>query len=241
MKNGGRILPMPLKYILFDFDGTIADTNEIVTKCLQMAAVHGRGREFSTCEMDMLFGKPLHIQMEHVNPDRTEELVAFYRRNYMDYRDSMTHLFPGIYEMLQKLKDLGYRMGVVTNKNAPGIDHGFNLLDIRRFFDVAITSDDVINRKPHPEPVFKAFSMMRGEPAFAFTDIEKSMSDYENEIAEAVLIGDSSHDIECGKRAGCRTILVEWTSISIDTILHLEPDFVAKTPDDICEYIRSHR
>jgi pyrophosphatase PpaX len=221
---------MALKYILFDFDGTIADTNEIIMVCLQTTAEHAMGRRLTDDELDGLLGRPLLDQTAYMDESRAEELVDFYRSKYKERRDEMTALFPGMYDLLSRLKSMGYKLAVVSNKNIAGIEHGLEFLHIGKFFDTFVASEHVENKKPHPEPVITALENLNGG---------KGASDIDLCLQETVMIGDSIHDIECGRNAGCMTILVSWTIIDMRVFSDAIPTFIADSPEAIMEFVSS--
>lgn len=212
-----------IKYALFDFDGTLIDSNEIVITCLHKAAEKYRGFAFSAEELEDILGKPLEVQMGHLTdqPQMRAELVTYYRTIYRERRDEMTREFEGIMEMLESLKLKGIKMGIVSNKGRSGIAHGIEKFGLSPYILSAVSSDDVVNRKPDPEGIFKALEALGGTPE------------------ETVFVGDSGHDLECGINAGCSTILVGWTVLDIERLKTLGPSFIAETPKDIVRYIES--
>ena len=102
-----------------------------------------------------------------------------YREEHLD------HLLPHVKETLTELRDRGYRIGVVTTRQRATAP--FALQDNKITYDVLVTSDDVVNRKPDPESVFKACRTLKLEPK------------------HCIFVGDDTVDIKAGKKAGCTT------------------------------------
>lgn len=213
---------MSIQVALFDFDGTLVDTNDAVISILHETAIHYRGYGFTDEELEAIIGKPLIEQMSLLSEENAEELMAYYRAAYRLVRDEKTKAYPGVKEMLISLKAAGIKIGIVSNKGRNGIDHGLALLGLSALIDVSVSKDDVTLSKPHPEGIYKALALVNHS-------MEKPW--------EVVFVGDSGHDIETGKRAGVQTILVDWTLLDKDNLLRLEPDFLAQSPEAICRHI----
>lgn len=161
-------------------------------------------------------------QMAFLSETEYASLVDYYRAAYRQVRDEKTKAYPGIEAMLSELKKAGIKLGIVSNKGRNGIDHGLKLLSLSQWIDVSISKDDVLNAKPDPEGIYKALDIL-GHPI--------------SSCNEVVFIGDSGHDIETGKHAGTKTILVGWTLLNLKKLMLLEPDYIAKTPEAISDFL----
>ncbi len=210
-----------ITHILFDFDGTLMDTNELIVESLRESARRFRGSDIGDEELQRILGKPLMVQMKELDEEHAEEMDAFYRTYYRARRDTYTKEFDGIREMLDSLLEMGMKMGIVSNKGTPGIEHGLTAFDMHKYFGSTVSADDVIKRKPDPEGIFKALEELDGKPE------------------QTLFIGDSGHDIESGNRAGARTILVGWTILDRKRLMDNAPDHVVETPGEIVEIVKS--
>lgn len=210
-----------ITHILFDFDGTLMDTNDLILTALRETSKKFRGRDIEDEEMSSILGKPLIVQMQELDPVQYAEMDTYYRSYYRERRDEYTKEFDGIREMLDKFLDMGIKMGIVSNKGTSGIQHGLTQFDMHKYFGTSVSADDVVQGKPDPEGIFIALKALDGKP--------------ENTL----FIGDSSHDIESGKRAGTRTILVGWTILDRERLMASCPDHVVETPADIIEIVES--
>jgi pyrophosphatase PpaX len=135
----------------------------------------------------------------------------------------MIRKYCGIEEMLSGLKKLGIGTAIVSSKGRNGIERGLNAFKLRSYIDIIVSAYDVSNHKPHPEPALKALELLGGNPG------------------EALFAGDSPYDIECGKNAGVKTVLVGWSVFPKDTLLLLSPDYIIKTPAGLVDIFRTER
>lgn len=211
------------KYILFDFDGTLIDTNEIIVNTLNETALKFTGSVLSEEKLQSILGKPLAVQMKEIKEEQWEELDAFYRYYYRLHRDAFTKIFRGTKDMLDGLKSLGCVLGIVSNKGQSGIQHGLEMFDLNSYFDVVVSSEDVVYKKPHVECIEKALAVLEGT------------------LSETMIVGDSIHDIECGKNAGIKTVLVDWSIADKNKILELKPDYVIESPENLIDIIDHKR
>lgn len=210
-----------ITHILFDFDGTLMDTNDLIVEALRKSALKFRGRDIDKEELDKVLGKPLAVQMRELDPEHAEEMDAYYRQYYRARRDEYTKEFDGIREMLDTFLDMGLKMGIVSNKGTSGIQHGLTSFDMHKYFGSTISADDVIKRKPDPEGIYMALEELGGKPG------------------NTLFVGDSAHDIESGKSAGARTILVGWTILDRKRLMESGPDHLVETPAEIVDIVKS--
>lgn len=206
-----------IKGVLFDLDGTLLDTNEVVIGCIQDIASEYRGYGLSPSELDAILGMPLDIQMAAIAVDQgdVERLVESYRTLYRSRRDALTRIFDGVHELLDSLQGDGIRMGVVSNKGRSGIDHGLAMFGLKGHIDVSVSSEDVTHRKPHPE------------------GIEKALSALGLSAEEVLFVGDSGHDIEAAHAAGCLSVLVGWTVIDRERLMESNPTYIIESPGEL--------
>lgn len=183
-----------VKAVLFDLDGTILDTNELIIQsflhALQGAVPEGFGREQIIPHM----GRTLVDQLRTFSG--REEIETFHTayRAYNDrMHDEMVTLFPGVAEVAGRLREHGIRLGVVTTKARRSTERALRLFGLYDQMDAIITLDDVEHPKPHPEPVLKALAAIGAEPA------------------HACMVGDSAVDMESALRAGAVPVGVAWS------------------------------
>jgi len=177
------------KYILFDFDGTIADTNELILLALNKTAERYMGRKLSWDEINSILGKYLEDQMKQLCPEKYKDMVMFYKEFYSAHKEDMTREFPGIREMLRDIKSEGCKTAVVSAKGRNGIEHGLDKLGISEYIDVIISAYDIQNNKPHPEPVYKALNLLECAGSKVFNKHKNAVLD----INTSSLFCENSH------------------------------------------------
>lgn len=207
------------KYIVFDFDGTLIDSNYLIDKTLKETSKQVLKKTIEQSTIDEVWGKVLHEQMKTLDKERVDELSTFYANYYEEHRDEHTKIFHGIHDMLDDLKALGIQMSIVTNKGRGGLEHGLDMFDLNGYFDVCLAKTDVEYKKPHPEGLLKV------------------MAYYGAKAEEVLFVGDSIHDIECGKNAGVDTALVKWTVIDLEGLLKEKPTYLIEAPNDLIQII----
>ncbi|MDN4608602.1 pyrophosphatase PpaX [Sporosarcina highlanderae] len=203
--------------LLFDFDGTLLDTNELIIQTFQTVLDAHYPGKYERVDIIPFLGPTLRETMEAVDPLKYAELMKEYREwNYANH-DLLATEFDGVTETLRQLKNNGMKMAIVSTKRNDMIRKGLELISIQNLFDTVIGLDDVQNAKPHPEPLLLAMERLNSTPE------------------ETLMIGDNSHDIEGGKNAGVRTAGVAWSIKGEKFIRELEPDFVLQHISDLLE------
>ena len=204
--------------ILFDFDGTVMNTNDVIIASWQHTFRTIDGKERDVSEITRTFGEPLALTMEKMFPHvPVEESLRIYRSYHYDYFNDLISLFPGMEELLQKTKEAGYKTGLVTSRMKKTTDQGLAKFGLAKYFDAIVTCDDTDAHKPDPEPVLITLDKLGSEP-------EKS-----------VMLGDTMYDIMCARNAGVTAILVGWAvAPTPEEIRGMDgPDYILKRPEDL--------
>lgn len=210
---------MVFKYILFDLDGTLIDTNQLIIDSFKHTYKLHINRDIEEKEILQYFGEPLITTLRRYSPDNAEELYNTYINYNESIHDHSVSLCCNIQEALERLKEMGCIMAVVTSKRSKMAFRGLELFDILKYFSVVITVDDTTQHKPHPEPVLKA--------------LEKLGATAE----EAVMIGDSVFDIQCAHNAGVKAIKVSWGA-ALEHQDQEEPDYLVNNAMEIVDIVR---
>lgn len=203
--------------LLFDFDGTLLDTNELIIQTfLAVLGEHYPGRFDRQDALDFI-GPSLKQTFTAIDPERVEELTSQYRAFNRTMHDELVEEYDGVAETLRLLKAQGMKMAIVSTKRSDTIRHGLKLMGVSDVFDVLVGLDHVTNPKPDPEPLHLALEQLGASHD------------------EALMIGDNSHDIEGGKNAGVRTAGVAWSAKGEEFLAGFNPDFMLQHISDLLE------
>jgi pyrophosphatase PpaX len=141
---------------------------------------------------------------------------AYLKYNMMRMSEGAVPLFPGVREGLEKIKGMGYRQGIVTAKRRNSAMITIDLLDIAKYFDIMLFSEDTPRSKPHGDPLIEAAKRL------GVTD-----------MSTVLYVGDARSDLLCARDCGASFALVDWTMMPKDELMSLDPDHVISSLDDI--------
>ena len=201
--------------ILFDLDGTLIDTNELIITTYLHTLEKYYPSKYQREDVLPFLGPTLHEAFGSIDPDLVEEMILEYRAFNIANHDELVTEFAGVFETVQSLKDKGYKLGIVTTKRHDVTLKGLRLMDLERFFEVVVTYDHVSKTKPDPEPIFKALEQLDSSPE------------------ETMMVGDNYHDILAGKNAGTVTAGCAWSIKGREYIAKYEPDYILENMADL--------
>ena len=205
--------------VLFDFDGTIMDTTDLIIKSWQNTFRKLAGIEVNEDVILPTLGEPLELTLERFFPDvPLQKCLDTYRGWHHDNFVDLIKMFPGMMELLEELKARGYRMGLVTSRLKYTTMLGVEKYDLGRFFDYILTADDTDKHKPDPAPILITLEKMGADPS------------------EAIMIGDTLLDLGCARNAGVPSVLVDWT-IAVPEDKKIEADYVIKNASELLEIL----
>ena len=207
LPSGGEV---PVEGVLFDNDGTLVDTRELLLQSFRYATRTVLGTELPDEVYLESVGTPLADQMRGFarTPEEADELLRVYRAYNHRIHDQMIKPFPGMVDALEELSRAGVKMGVVTSKLHALAWHGLEVTGLAKYFDFLIGPDDCPEHKPAPGPVLEGCRRMGFNPA------------------SCVYVGDSVFDMRAGNAAGTTTVAVLWGMANRETLEVERPDIV---------------
>ncbi|WP_130861348.1 HAD-IA family hydrolase [Bacilliculturomica massiliensis] len=210
-----------IKAVLFDYDGTLMDTNNIIIESWQHTFRTVKGVEKPEAELYCTFGEILHDTMERFFPDEdVEKCVDIYRSYQVDCYEKLIELFPGMQETVRQLKKRGVKTAIVTSRLLRTTMQGVDKYGLADCFDTIVTCDDTEKHKPDPDPALLAIRRLGIQPE------------------EALMVGDTVYDIVCGNRAGAKTALVSWSAACGEARAlcgEEKPDFIIDRAEELLE------
>jgi pyrophosphatase PpaX len=209
-----------IKAVLFDLDGTLIDTNNLIIQSFKHTFKKHLNREVPENEIVMHFGEPLLDTFARYDRDNADILIQTYRAHNETVHDELTTEIVGAKETLRELKALGIKIGIVTSKRRALAERGLKLFNLHELMEVIISPEDTTKHKPHAEPILKACEKLGILPE------------------EALMVGDSHFDILSGKNAGAKSCLVKYTVLPVEEIMAHNPEYAIDKIDDVLEIIR---
>jgi len=193
--------------IVFDWDGTLMDSEGRIVACLQQAA-RDLGHEVPPPERAReVIGLGLHQAVARLFPEADEaevqRLSDAYRRHFLGDELAHSELFPGARELLEELAEAGYLLAVATGKSRRGLEKEFELTGLGELFHVTRCADETFS-KPHPQMLLEILDFTGREPEAALVvgDTEFDMQMAANAGVSAVGVGHGVHPPERLQAAG---------------------------------------
>jgi len=182
---------------LFDADGTILDTTELIVHCFKATTQRFKKTLVSDEDIKRYIGLPFVTQCEkYFGKMRAEEIyeIREFHREYQlsVFKDYMS-LFQGTKKLFQYLKETHRKVGIVTSRSRPTLDIYLDYFKLTPYIDVIVTPEDVEKPKPDSESCFLALNRLNGDPS------------------AALFVGDAVFDESCASGAKVDFALVGWT------------------------------
>jgi phosphoglycolate phosphatase len=199
---------MKFKLIVFDWDGTLMDSEARIVACIR-AAASDLGLPVPTKEASSeIIGLGLKEALSALfgNSDELfmQRMIGAYRRHFLDSSATPSKLFPGAAEVVWELERQGYLLAVATGKGRQGLDHVLAETGLGGAFHVTRCSDEAFS-KPHPEMLLQIIAFLGVEPH------------------ETLMIGDTEYDMEMAVNAGTQRLAVSYGVHASQRLLRHQP------------------
>ncbi|AIL32144.1 HAD-IA family hydrolase [Basilea psittacipulmonis] len=208
---------------IFDWDGTLMDSTYQITSALQKAFRDVGLEAPDTDKARWVIGMSLHQALYHIAPDLDPEIIPKIIEHYkihFFHPDNELHLFSGVKEMLWDLKNQGALLAVATGKGRPGLNQVLTEQNLLELFDTTKTADETA---PKPDPLM----------------LEEILLELNTPLEQAIMIGDTSHDIHMAKAIKMKNVAVSYGAHDLHDIQSSDPDTIVDSVPALHQYLTS--
>lgn len=204
--------PLPIDLLIFDLDGTLAETRQDLTNAVNYAMKQLDRPQLDLATVTSYVGngvnKLLERALQEFTPEEFEKARESFHEFYSAHLLDTTQLYPGVREVLEHYSYK--KMAVLSNKSHPYTETIVEKLGIKSYFQVVIGSQPGMERKPSPQSIVGILQQLAVAPG------------------RAVIIGDTASDIDAGKAAGIHTCAVSFGFRSAEELRFHQPDFLIR-------------
>ena len=198
-----------MKYIIFDFDGTIGDSQSLIVKTLQdtmrVRKLEVKSEEACAKTIGLRLDEAF-VSLFGMSAEEGLACAATYREIFLDNKKTMiVQPFPHVIETLRALHRQGYILGMASSRNHCSLDGYVHQMQLEDIFSSIVAGDDVEHVKPAPDMVFKALGEMKG-----MNNPGTSAEDIKDVLAETLVVGDMNFDVDMAHHAGCKACAVTY-------------------------------
>lgn len=211
-----------LRCVIFDIDGTLTQTNDLIFATFNHIAARFVGRTYAPPEITAMFGPPEQVAIERlVGKENVNEAMEMFYNFYRSRHHEMARTYDGIGELLAWLKSHGILLAVFTGKGRPSTMITLEMFGLLEYFTMIVTGDDVTDHKPSGEGIRKVIRAFDLEPD------------------HVLMVGDAVADIRAAREAGVPIASVVWDSYSKEKVLAMDVDFTFHTVQELFDWLRS--
>lgn len=212
--------------LIFDWDGTLADSEAIIVAALQKAITETGLQPRNAEAIRQIIGLGLHEALKQLYPaaaDRVlQQLGDAYRQAYLMATTQPVPLFDGIRELLETLEGHGYLLAVATGKSRQGLDRALRDSDLHRYFAASRCADETLS-KPDPLMLFELLEEL---------DVSAN---------SALMIGDSEYDMDMAQQAGIAALGVNSGVHDRERLLQCQALHCLETLNELPSWLAGYR
>ena len=198
-----------LKCIVFDMDGTLTQTNQLIYDSFNYIAQKYAGEKYTIPEINAMFGPPEEeALLSIVRPEQIDNVMKDYLSFYRAQHNQLARLYPGIDKILSYIKECDKILALFTGKGTYTANITLQEFKIEKYFDYVVTGNDVVQRKPSSE------------------GLRKIMQHFALSPDEVLMVGDAVSDVNAAREAGVKIAAVVWDSYAKEEVLQMNADFV---------------
>ena len=212
---------------LFDLDGTLIDSGQDIVQSVRHSLTQVFAGRALPADDDILIlvGLPLESIVRQLgysaDMESTRRFVDVYRAYYAEHYNDNTKVYPGIGELLEKLRSAGVKLALVTTKHQSQAEFTLAGSGLACYFDYVHGWLEGRKHKPDPEPVLASLNRLDAQPG------------------STIMVGDSELDIQSARAAGVDTCAVTYGFRPAWFLRSFHPDFLVARPADVAPVIIS--
>ncbi|HNA31061.1 MAG TPA: HAD-IA family hydrolase [Thiobacillaceae bacterium] len=210
--------------LIFDWDGTLMDSAGVIAACIQAASRDMGLPVPSREEASHIIGLGLRQALETLFPnlpeDQHQPLADHYRRHYLG-QDAEIPLFDGARELIDEMRARGHLLAVATGKARRGLDRAFAHTGLAPLFHASRTADETFS-KPHPAMIEELLDELGVSPE------------------RALMIGDTTHDLEMARNAGIAALGAAYGAHPPEGLEALNPLAVCHSFAELAKWLRDN-
>ena len=217
---------MPLKAIIFDMDGTIADSSGCIVAAAQSIQKLLSLKPITDNAVRSLIGRPLGpmlAELFDIEGKLVEQAVQLYSSEYVRLTKTEEKLFDGVLETLKKLREEGFLLAIATGKSQHGAENATKRLGLQPYFDRIHGIIPGTPGKPHPAVLIRAMNALgvRAE--------------------ECIMVGDTTFDLDLAHAIDVRTAAVSWGVHSMEKLQTRNPSVCVDGFDELLAWLHTQK
>ena len=207
--------------IAFDWDGTLFDSTRIIVRSIQRAVADVGGRvpsdEAASFVIGMALGPALAHAAPELDPRLHPQLAARFRHHYAAHQHDLC-LFEGVLPLLRQLRGRRHRLAVATGQSRRGLDEALRSAELHGLFDGSRTADETAG-KPNPRMLLELMAQFDVPPH------------------RTLMVGDTTHDLQMARHAGCPSVAVAWGAHRTDAFEALGPRAIVHSVPELRDWL----
>jgi pyrophosphatase PpaX len=209
----------PHPVVLFDFDGTLADTIPLIIASFRHTVAEVLGVDLPEAEARSWIGRTLADTFGERYPAHARRMVETYRDWSLTHHDELIRTVEGVPTLLDGLVAAGCRLGVVSSKSEAVVRRGLTAVGIDHDFGVIIGLEATTEHKPKPDPLLHAAAELGAAPS------------------ECAYVGDAVVDVRAALAAHIRPIGVTWGAGERDELVTAGASAVVDTAEELLDVL----
>ena len=206
------------KGIIFDVDGTLTFTNQLIFDSFNHITKKYLGKSYSDEEVIALFGPTEDVILKEICNDEYESARKDYYKYYKD-NHSIAQLYDGIKSLIVEIKNADVLLSIFTGKGRTSALITLDEFELTNYFDLIVSGDDVENHKPSPEGINKFLQIFDLNPK------------------DVLMIGDAPSDIIAANESGVEIASVVWDSYAEEEVRKLNPKNIFHSVTELRDFI----